>query len=675
MATYVQFAALGLGLAAVYMGLSTGMLMVYRATGLINFAHGAVAMWGAFVFAQLRLDGQFVLPIGSVTLSDGPLPLPASVLVALAMSAVIGTLVHLLVFRPVRRAPVLAQVVVSVALMIAMQALVLIRFEDINGSLVESIVPTDSLDFLGATISVREPIMAAIMVVLTVLVWAYFRFTRVGLATRAAAENERGVVLRGLSPDRLSAVAIICSTMLGTIAIILGSSLTGLDAATFTLLVVPALAVLLVARMSSLSVIVVAAIALGVFQSLINLWLSKPWWPTWAKSGLDQVVPFFVIVLILFVLGRRMPSRGSLQAIPLPDVTIPRLRPRAAILGVGLTALLLAVTSGTVRFGLTYSIILMILALSYVVITGYLGQMSLAQMAFAGTAGFLLSKTSAAWGTVFPIDVFICGLAAAALGLLVALPALRIRGAQLAIVTLAAALAVERFVFNNYSLTPPSGNLISNPELLGLDLGVRQGGELSRLSYSLTVLAIAVLLLWLFYRVASGVTGHVFLAVRANERAAASSGINVRTTKLIGFGLSAFLAGVAGCLIGFSAGQLSAGSFTLFVGLQILVAAYLGGITSIGGAIVAGIIGPLGVVYVLLNDALNVDDYYALVSGMLLIVSVMINPIGIAGASREQAAWVRARLVRRRSIDQPPPPLEQPEPPMVTAGRSRGSES
>jgi branched-chain amino acid transport system permease protein len=242
--------------------------------------------------------------------------------------------------------------------------------------------------------------------------------------------------------------------------------------------------------------------------------------------------------------------------------------------------------------------------------------------------------------------------------MLVALPAFRIRGAQLAIVTIAAALAIERFVFNNYTLSPPEGNPIADATLFGLNLGVREGRDLSRIAFSLMVLVIAAVLVWAFLRVASGDTGRAFLAVRANERAAASSGIDVRRTKLIGFAISAFIAGIAGCLIGFSRGQLSAESFSVFAGLQVLAVAYLGGITSVGGAIVAGILGPLGIVYTLLRGVFDLGDYYLLISGLGLIITALLNPVGIAGATREQVAWVRRKLSRSG-----PPPSAVPEAP------------
>ncbi|MCR1786334.1 ABC transporter permease [Nocardioides carbamazepini] len=648
MDTYLQFVILGLGLGAVYVALGNGLVLVYRATGIINFAQGAMAMWGAYVFAQLRLDGSLVLPVGRIQLGAGPTSVAVSLVVALLTAVALGLLAHYLVFRPVRHAPALAQVVVSVALMLSLQALVVIRFGPNNIS-VESIIEPGSIDLFGVTVSSRELKMVGVMLVLSVLVWAYFRFTRAGVATRAAAENERGATLRGFSPDRLAALALVMANVVGTVGVILASSLTGLNPSNYTLLVVPALAVLLVARMESIGTVFVASLALGAFQSVINLLVLKPWWPTWAQSGIEQVVPFLVVVVILFAFGSRLPSRGSLQTIPLPDVHIPRLRPVAGTVVLAVTVVLLVVTRDAYRFGLTYSIILTLVALSYVVITGYLGQISLAQTAFAGAAGFTLSKVTTDWDMPFLLAVLLCSVVAALLGMIVALPAFRIRGAQLAIVTIAASLAIERFVFNNYSLTPPSGNPIADPHLFGMNLAVREGATLSRLSFSLMVLVVVTLVIVAFVRLASGDTGRAFLAVRANERAAASVGIDVRQTKLIGFGVSAFIAGLAGCLIGYSAGQLSAESFSVFVGLQILAVTYLGGITSWGGAAVAGVIGPLGIIYVLFHDLFEMGDYYALVSGLALILTAILNPVGIAGATRSQIDWVRRRIGGGRS--------------------------
>lgn len=646
MGTYLQFVVIGLGVGAIYVGLANGLIVLFRATGIINFAMAAVGMWGGYVYTQMRSTGLLAFPVGSISFG-GPQGAVPAVTAALLSAVVIAILCYLIAFRPVRNAPVLARVVMSIAVMLMLQALVVERFGP-GMVQVQSIIPQKLTDVLGAPIELSNLYIAGIVVALSAAVWGYLRFARTGIATRAASGNERAAILMGYSPDRLAGAAAIVSALLATVAVLLASPLTGLSPVNYTLYVIPALAVMLVARMTSIPVATVFGLALGSLQALATFLVAHTWWPTWAASGLDQVIPFLVVMLALLAFGERLPARGKLQFVRLPDVATPSFRPITASAIFLAAALALVVTNGVWRFGITMSIIMMVLALSCAVITGYLGQVSLAQMAFAGAAGFTLSKFNAAWHLPFPITVMCCGLVAVALGVIVALPALRMRGAQLAIVTMAAALAIERFVFDNYSLTPVSGNAIADPTLFGLNLGVRQGHDISTLSFSIMALVVATLMVLLFVRVASGDLGRAFLAVRANERAAAAAGVDVRLTKMIGFAVSAFLAGVAGCLIGYAHGQLSASSFTLFAGLQVLAVAYIGGITSWRGAVIAGALAPLGIVYTVVNQFWDTGNLYALITSALLILTVVANPGGIADELPKQVRYVRGLLPRSR---------------------------
>jgi branched-chain amino acid transport system permease protein len=215
-------------------------------------------------------------------------------------------------------------------------------------------------------------------------------------------------------------------------------------------------------------------------------------------------------------------------------------------------------------------------------------------------------------------------------------------------VTLAAAVATEQFVFNNPSLTPISGNPIPDPHLFGLNLAVRSGTDLARLPFGVLVLLVLVLAALAVANLMRSASGRAMLAVRSNERAAAAAGVNVALTKLVAFGFSAFLAGLAGTLIGYSRGQLSGESFTVFVGLGFLAFAYLGGVTSIGGALIAGTLAPLGIGYVLLNQAVSLGQYYTLVAGAGLVLVAVLNPAGIAGQTRDNVAVVSRVLARHR---------------------------
>ncbi len=396
-----------------------------------------------------------------------------------------------------------------------------------------------------------------------------------------------------------------------------------------------------------------AGLALGALQSILTYLTGKTWWPSWAVNGVGDALPFVIIVIVLFVVGKRIPARGTVGTMRLPIVPIPRVRPLPAIGLVAVGAALLFLTSGTYRFGLVNSYIFILLGLSLVLITGYLGQISLCQMAFAGTAGFALSKFASTLGIRFPISPILACLVATVVGVIVGVPALRIRGAQLAVVTLAAGVACSEFIFTNSGLVSPlKGTPIPSPHLFSVSLAVRSRSDISRIQFGLFVLAVVALFAFLSVKIMAGRTGRAFLAVRANERSAAGCGIGVTSTKLIGFALSSFIAGVAGCLLGYSDGNLSAGSFTAIVSVTLLATVYLGGITSFGGAIIAGLSAPLGIVYTFLSQTIHAGNYYAILAGIGLILTAIFNPSGIAGQTRENMQRLQQR--RDRSVGREP---------------------
>lgn len=647
MSQFIQFVFLGLAVGAVYSVFATSLVGIYAATGVINFAQGSIALWAVYVVAALRTDGTLVLPVGSVSIGseDNPTPMVLAIVIGVATAALWALLAHYLIFRPLRRAPVLAQVVASVGLMLFITALVHLRFST-DSLMALPILPQNTFEIAGAIVNVSDILMAVVAILIALLLWAYFSLTTLGVATRAGSEDELAARLAGFSPDRLAAIVWVITGAASGLIVVLGAYTIGLDATSYTFYIIPALAVALVGRLTSFGVACVAGLVLGAFQAVI-LWASTlEWWPSWAQTGVGDAVPFVVVVIALFLLGGKIPSRGSLGEAKMPAVFIPKIRPIPVVLMVAAVVIAVLLTSGSWRFGIVTSMILSLIALSLVLLTGYLGQISLASMAFAGAAGFALSKVTTNWGVPFPLSILLSALIATALGVIVGVPALRIRGAQLAVVTLAAALAIQSFVFNNPALTPFEGNLISDPTLFGWDLSVRQGSELTTIEFSMMVLVVVTVLTLIVMRFMAGATGRAFLAVRSNERAAASVGINVAATKILGFALSAFLAGVGGCLIGYSRGQLSAGSFTVIIGLTLLAMTYVGGITSVSGAFVAGIIGPLGVGYVFLTQTLDFGKYYELIAAGSLLLMAVLNPVGVVGAVREVVDQIKARSNR-----------------------------
>jgi ABC-type branched-subunit amino acid transport system ATPase component/branched-subunit amino acid ABC-type transport system permease component len=642
-----------LGFGCIYAAIGMGVVITYRGTGVINFATGAMAMWGAYVYDELQRAGYLVFPVAviphKIKLGDD-LPFAVSFILAVLSCSLVGLLVHFLVFRPLRRAPVLAKVVASVGVLIFIQALVVMQFGSTPRA-VPPILPNEVVSFGGVDFSRDRIWLTLIVVVVAAVAWAYFRFTRIGLATRASAENEQAVSLARYSPQVLAGTTWVVSSTVVGIIVILSAPTVILNPITYALAVVPALAAALVGRMQSIAITVAFALSLGAFQSILTFQTNKSWWPDWAVTGFSDAVPFLIIVVALFFVGNALPSRGESQSDPLPEVIRPRTDLKLVVPVVAVGLLLMILLDGSYRFGLITSLIVTIIMLSLVVLTGLVGQISLAQAGIAGTAGFALSKFADDLNIPFPISTLMAALVATGFGVLIGIPALRIRGAQLAVVTLAGAVALEKFIFRNPSFTDAAGNPIPDIELLGVNLGVREGRNIARFGFGIVVLIVVTICALLVANLARSATGRRFLAIRSNERAGASVGISVATTKLVAFGIASFLAGIGGAFIGYSRGQLSADSFTSLVGLSFLAFAYLGGITSVSGAVIAGTFAPLGIGFVVLDRNIELGSSYTLFAGLGLILTAIFNPEGIAGANQKNWKALKARFAKPDPVD------------------------
>ncbi|HEX7277639.1 MAG TPA: branched-chain amino acid ABC transporter permease, partial [Acidimicrobiales bacterium] len=325
-----MFLLLGLGAGAVYAGLGLGLVLVHRVSGVVHVAHGAVAAYVAYVFVELRTVGDLVLPVGRVHLGD-EVGFVVAFGLSLAVAAAIGLVSYLAVFRPLRTAPALAGLVASVGLMATVQALIVLRFS--GGRPVPAILPADPVQVFGAEVPRDRLFLAAIVVAAGVALWAVYRFTRFGLASRAASDDVTGVALLGLSPDLLAGVNWVAASVLAGAGGILVAPVTGLDPVTTTLLVVPALAAALVGRLLSFGATVAAGLALGMAQSL--LLLAQDNWSWIPRSGVREAVPLVVIVVALAVGagGRLARGDGAGARRPLPLAPRPRRVPVWAVAG------------------------------------------------------------------------------------------------------------------------------------------------------------------------------------------------------------------------------------------------------------------------------------------------------------------------------------------------------
>ena len=655
---YLQNLLTGLGDCAVIAGVALGLVLAYQGSGVLNFAHGAMMMYSTYIYDELRDTGDFVFPISVLgndrinllgTPEKGELAAfwPAFI-IALLMAAVLGLLIHLLVFRPLRGAPLLAKVVATVGVFILLQSLVLLRFGTSNET-VRAILPTDTLTILGTRIPQDRFWLAGIVILTALLLSILYKATTFGLATRAAAEEEKGATLLGFSPNVLAAGNWMLASVVAAVFGILAASLSnGVNTVNYTLLVVPALAGALVGALRSFWVTAGTCLVLGMVRSELSLLQIKSWWQDFARTGMRDVLPFIVIVGILFLKGRSLPTRASLVDIKLAFAPKPRNVLNATVVLSGLALLGIFFFDRALRLSLYESLTSTIIVLSIVVLTGFVGQVSLAQAVFAGIAGFILGKIALETGIPFPISPILGAIGATILGLIVGVPALRIRGIQLAVVTMALGVALGTILFTNRWFIGNTGALpIEAPDLFGVNLAANVGTDFNRWEYGIMLLIVTALCALFVVNIRRSGTGLRFLAIRANERAAAACGVNGAAVKLQAFAFSSFLAGLGGAMMAYLRGQISGESFSVFASLALLAFAYLGGIGSVSGALVAGVIAPGGLAVALIAKGFSGDSigtYANLVGGVGLILTAILNTDGIAGKiARDNQAKRKAK--------------------------------
>ncbi len=644
------FALLGLGAGALISGIALGVVLFYRGSGVINLATGAIAMLAGYSFWSLR-TGEF----------GADVPTAPALAITLLVVLGVGVAMELLAFRPLQAASPLAKLAASLGVLLTLQAAMLLSFGT-SSKPQPSVLPGDTVELFGVTVPINRFILAGIVVFAAVVLAALYRWSRFGLATRAASEDEVSAMLAGLSPSRLSMANTLLACLVAGGLGVLAASITQLDPQTLPLQIVPALAAALFARFTSFGIACAAGLAIGMAESELYYLQTQSWFPTdhgVALPGVQQLFVFVVIVIAMFWRGATLPGRGELIEKRLPVVPHAQRPLRAAAIGSAACVVALIVLPFDFRQALIVSLLGALICLSLVVITGLVGQISVMQLALAGVAGFTVSHMAVDHGIEFPLGPLIAVAVATMLGLLVAVSALRVRGVSLAVVTLAAAVAIEQFWFVNQTLGGGStASPVPSPHLFGFNLGPDASfrgldDSLPSPVFGFFTLAVMVALCILVASVRRSSLGRQMLAVRSNERAAAAAGINVTYVKLTAFGLAAVVAGVAGVLYSYNFGSVSAARFGALTALGLIAFAYVGGITMISGAIFAGLIATQGLVPYALDKWFGISGNWALLfAGVALIVTLIMNPEGVAGANYKKA---QQRRLRRARVSTPVP--------------------
>lgn len=598
-----------------YAVLAAGLVLVYRSTRIINFAHGEIGAFGAAVLAKLVLDHGWNFWIALV--------------VVLAGGGALGALVERTVIRRLSRGPKLAMLVATIGiaqlLLVAQLLLPRVRLEN-SGPFPSPLGKSLTIGNLVLT-SPHFMIIAFVPAVIVGLGMLLQR-TPWGLAIRAAADNRDAAELAAISTRQVSTMVWVLAGVLSTLTVILVNPLRNVAVGGLAVsealgpgLLLRALAAALVGRLVSLPLALVGGIGIGVVEALVFANVADPSWA--------ELLLFLLVLVLVLVRGgdeeqeRGLESLGTLVR-PVPE----RLRHLwwvrrgghvaglAGIVAAALLPVFFGSASQTFLFG--RMLVFAIVGLSVTMLTGWAGQLSLGQFAMVGlgamTTVFLHDR-----GMPYGAAVAYSVVAGALVALLVGFPALRLRGLYLAVTTLSFAVAAREWFFTqDWFLGDSSVVFVQAGTTMGVDFNAQK-------TFYFLCLAALVVAVVITQRVRASGIGRSIIAVRDNEKAAASFGISPSATKLLAFALPGAVAAFAGSLLAGLTVQFGPDAFAPADSLAIVAMAVIGGLGSITGAV-------LGAVYVVgLPAMLGPTPAVKLAtSGIGLLVLLLYRPGGFA---------------------------------------------
>jgi ABC-type branched-subunit amino acid transport system ATPase component/branched-subunit amino acid ABC-type transport system permease component len=619
MSLAISAAVLGIASGAIYVLLALGIVLIHRGSGTINFAQGAVAMVGTFLF--WKLDYGWHWPYG------------LALLAGVAFAAAIGIAVNLFVMTPLRNASPIARLIASLGVLAILEESMALIYQG-PPIIVPSQLPTTSVRIFGVGVGLDLVIIFAIVIVLAGILGVIYRWTQFGRATSAVAENRDFAAALGWSPAVIASANWGMGCALAGLAGILLAPITGLSVTAYTLLVVPALAAAIVGKLASFPLTLIGGLVIGIAQAEVGQYVSSPGW--------SDIVPFLAIIIIIIARGTAGSLRTSV-ATRLPEVGSGRIRPWAVgIFAVGSCLIALLAAGGPWQTALIATFGTGIIVLSVVLITGYSGQLCLAQFAFAGWGVWIAAGLSSYYHLPFLVCA-LCGIAATVpLAAIIGVICLRTRGVDLAVATLGVAVVLNSLVFSNSLRTNADLFEVRPPSIGPISLDPYE--YLNR--YAILVILVFCLIAIGIANIRRSQTGRRMLSVRSNEKAAASVGIAVTRIKVTAFIYGGVVAAAGGIVLAFSSTNVTFDAYNPTASIQVIGYAVIGGIGWVASGIFGGLLDPGGLASQVVNLFGNsVGDYVPVAGGVLLILTLLAAPDGVAKQVTMQVQGL-ARLMR-----------------------------
>ncbi|WP_234293584.1 branched-chain amino acid ABC transporter permease, partial [Nocardia jinanensis] len=520
-----------------------GLVLTNKTSGLFNFAHGALAATGAYFFYWLYVTNGW--------------PWWLAVLVVVGvLGPILGVGMELLA-RRLATAGTVFKVVGTIGIILVVQGLATIKYP--AGSVtVPQFLPTRTFEVFGAAVSWAQVITVAVGVAAAILLYLFLRRTVTGKAMRGVVDDAELLALTGRNPATVRRIAWMIGTVLALLAGVLIAPNISLDAVVLTYLIVQAFGAAAIGAFASLPVAYLGGCVIGIVAALVTKWASFDA----VLAGFPSALPFYVLFAVLLVLPRRkLVSEGAERAqLRVPWRAPPGVRIVAAL---GLSALLVLLPwiVGYDIASYTNGLIQVMLLLSLGLLVRTSGQVSLAHMAFAAVGAVSFSQLTVDHGWPWLLALLAAGLVAVPVGALLAVPASRLSGLYLALATFGFGVAVEYMVYplGWMFTTDPLGRLMPYPSFAQDDR-----------SYYYVVLGVVVLTAVIVVVLTETRLGRLGRGMADSPVAIATSGLDLRVTRVLVFCISAFFASVAGALLGVLLTTATAESYPSFQSLVLL---------------------------------------------------------------------------------------------------------
>jgi branched-chain amino acid transport system permease protein len=554
----------GISLGGIYAILAGGLVVTYATTGIFNFAHAAIGGFLAFLYWELSVN------------RDIP-TLPSLIIVLGIVAPLIGIGLDRLIMRRLRDASLVVQLMVTVGLMLAFMGITLTIWKPTTGRTLPQFFRDSSGVQIGDVTATWHRIITVLVAIGIAVGLRYLLYrTRIGISMRAVVDSRSLAGLTGARPSVVSGASWALGCMTAGLAGILIAPETGLVMENLALLIVVAAAAAAIAQLKSLPWAIAGGLIIGLAKAFAGVFLTFD--QNWNYA--PEAIPAVILFIALLFLPQARLETGKVK---LTKRTERLTKPWEALVGAGVVFGLVVIWANgwipflSPNFGErsavwlgrgAFFLVLGIITLSLVPLIGWAGQVSFANFAIAGIGAVLYSHFGGQNGD--PIGILLVMLVCAPLGLIIALPALRLKGLYLALATLAFAEFTDKVIVRHPNMLDPSatGTLFEPLQFLGFTISTDAADRKAFVIFLAAVFSIFLLGFMLMRRTRFA---RRWIAMSDSPAASATIGVNLTVQKMLVFALSGAVAGFAGCMLGLSSGALRVDSFPLFAGLPLVL--------------------------------------------------------------------------------------------------------